>query len=186
MMKKYLRKIGIVLVLFMFSTAAFAGNVVDFWFSYTIVGQPGGADHVYGDLYATMTVPGVYLVTDANGRYLGPAPNGILFDGVFDASQSGNIFAFDNLLYYPASPQYLSSGGIVFDVNNDHNIANGTNLYWENGEYWNLTWTADGGYNQQLVRDLSIMPRTPEPNTLLTLGSGILGLAGLARKRFLS
>jgi hypothetical protein len=72
-------------------------------------------------------------------------------------------------------------GDLYFDTNgyNSVDIHNGYNTFL--GRVYNLGEVNSGyglvtGFNQPVSS-------TPEPSTLLTLGSGILGLAGLARKR---
>lgn len=169
-------------LILMLSTMAFAGNV-DFTFSYDVVGQ----GHVSGILDTTTTGEpiGTYLVTGATGSYLG----GQSITGVFDAAtQSGGIpgMTFNNLLYVPASQTLVDIDGIAFKINGDNNILDGVNLYY-NGGYINGTLNSDGtaAYNPA-VANLQVSSTTPEPSTFLTLGSGLLGLAGLARKRLFS
>jgi hypothetical protein len=92
---------------------------------------------------------------------------------------------FNNLLYVPGAPSLVDIAGIAFKINGDNNILDGVNLYY-NGGYINGTLNSDGtaAYNPA-VENLQVSS-TPEPSTFLTLGSGLLGLAALARKRLFS
>ena len=169
-----------VLVL-MLSTMAFA-EPVDFNFSYDVVGQ----GHVSGILNTTTTGEpiGTYLVTGATGSYLG----GQSITGVFDpATQSGGQpgMAFNNLLYVPAAPSLVDFYGIAFKINDDNNILDGVNLYYNQG-YFNDTLSSDGSVGYSAAVENLQVSATPEPSTLLTCGSGVLGLAALARKRLFS
>ena len=147
---------------------------VDYHFSYTM-----GSGLVSGELDTVDQGNGSYLVTGASGSYLGSA-----ITGVFDPGLSGNTFSFNNLLYFPGFPN-VDLGGIVFQINGDPNIATGINLYWDGVGYRSI----DGGNNGPYVK-LSINPAdsnptapTPEPGTLVLLASGILGGAGILRRR---
>jgi len=168
-------------VVLMLSTMAFAGNV-NFNFSYDVVSQ----GHVSGILNTTTTGEpiGTYLVTGATGSYLG----GQSITGVFDPfTQSGGApgMTFNNLLYVSGTPSLVDIDGIAFKINGDNNILAGANLYY-NGGYINGTLNSDGtAAYTPAVENLQVSS-TPEPNTFLTLGSGLLGLAALARKRLFS
>ncbi len=169
-------------LILMLSTMAFAGNV-DFNFSYDVVGQ----GHVSGILNTTTTGEpiGTYLVTGATGSYLG----GQSITGVFDPfTQSGGVpgMTFNNLLCVSDAPTLVDFGGIAFKINGDNNILDGVNLYY-NGGYINGTLNSDGtaAYNPA-VENFQVSSSTPEPGTLLTLGSGLIGLAAVARKRLFS
>lgn len=75
---------------------------------------------------------------------------------------------------------------IFFDTNgyNSADIANGFNTYLGR-VYDNGALNVNSGYG--LVTGFNEpVSATPEPSTMLTLASGILGLAGLARKRLFS
>jgi hypothetical protein len=147
---------------------------VDYHFSYTV-----GSGQVSGELSTIAQGNGSYLVTGASGSYLGSA-----ITGVFDPGLSGNTFSFNNLLFFPGFPN-VDLGGIVFQIDGDPNIATGINLYWDGAGYRSI----DGGNNGPYVQ-LSITPAdpnptapTPEPGTLALLASGVLGGAGMLRRR---
>ena len=108
-----------VLFFVVLASAAYASATsVNYQFSYAV-----GNGAVSGILNTIDEGNGTYFVTNATGSYLG-AP----ITGVFDPSQSGNVFSFNNLLYFPSLPS-VDVGGIVFELNGNANIASGINLY---------------------------------------------------------
>ena len=77
----------------------------------------------------------------------------------------------------------MNLGGIVFELNGNTDIATAINLYWDGAGYRSI----DGGNNGPYVQ-LSITPAdqelpSPEPGTIALLGSGVLGLGGLLRRK---
>ncbi|HZD30772.1 MAG TPA: PEP-CTERM sorting domain-containing protein [Candidatus Angelobacter sp.] len=147
---------------------------VDFQLNYSL-----GTQDVNAVLSTVDLGNGSYLVTGASGSYAG-----VPITGVFDPSLSGNVFAFNELLYFPAQP-WVDIDGIVFELNGDPNIATGMNLYWDGAGYRSI----DGGNNGPYVDvTLSLLGQpspaaVPEPNTLMMFGSGIIGLAGILRRK---
>ena len=163
-----------IILLFVLLASAICASAtsVDYHFSYSM--QAGS---VFGTLSTIDEGGSVYQVIDAQGSYLG-----VPITGVFDPSQSGNVFLFDEILYYPAPP-YVNLGGIVFELNGNTDIATAINLYWDGAGYRSI----DGGNNGPYVQ-LSITPAdqelpSPEPGTIALLGSGVLGLGGLLRRQ---
>jgi hypothetical protein len=140
-----------------------------------------GATDVSSVLSAVDQGNGSYLVTGATGSFAG-----VPLTGVFDPSLSGNVFAFDELLYFPAQP-YVDVYGIVFELNGDPNIATGMNLYWDGAGYRSIDAGGNGPYVDVTVSMLdqngSPAP-VPEPGTLMTLGSGLVGMTGFLRRKF--
>ena len=163
----------LVLYFVVLASAVYASATsVNYQFSYAV-----GNGAVSGVLNTIDEGNGTYLVTNAAGSYLG-AP----ITGVFDSSESGNVFSFNNLLYFPSLPA-VDVGGIVFELNGNSNIASGINLYWDGAGYRSI----DGGNNGPYVQ-LSITPfdpaaATPEPGTLAMVGSGFVGVAGMLRRK---
>jgi len=145
---------------------------VDYQFNYAI-----GNGDVSGVLYTVDEGNGTYLVTDASGTYLGSP-----ITGVFDPSQSGNVFAFNNLLYFPSLPS-VDIDGIVFELNGDTNIASGINLYWDGAGYRSIDGGNNGPYVQLSITPLDPAAPTPEPGTLGLVASGVLGVTGILRRK---
>jgi hypothetical protein len=165
----------IMLLCLVLAGAAYASATsIDYQFSYSV-----GSGAVSGILNTTDQGNGAFLVTNATGSYLG-----VPITGVFDPSLSGNVFLFNEALYFPGEP-YVDLGGIVFELNGDPNIATGVNLYWDGLGYRSI----DGGNNGPYVQ-LSITPLepglpTPEPGTMALVGSSVLGMVGILRRRLL-
>ena len=151
-------KLGTALVILTFATSAFATNI---YFNYSGSGFTGS-----GVFTATDQGGGTYLVTGVNGQQ-----NTIPFTGVEPLGANGG-YTYDNLLFLNSTPQ-LDLSGILLSWN-----GGDVNLGFNGGHYvqWNPT---------EYVLDFSASA-TPEPSTLITLGTGLLGLAGLARKRLSS
>ena len=165
-----LLKVGFALVLLMLSTAAFADTVS---FSY----GDGSTLFVQGTLAGTLS-GGVFTATSATGTYNG-TPISLVAPGVDGA------FSYNNLVYFPSVSGYsVDMYGLVFSVAGlgDVNLC-GTVGCAGSDSYTNIS--NFGGYANTNVTATFDSP-TPEPSTLLTLGSGILGLVGLARKRLFS
>lgn len=160
-------KVGCALALLMLSTAAFANSVN---FSYT----DGSTLLVQGTLTGTFA-GGVFAATSATGTYNG-SPISLVAPGVDGA------FSYNNLVYYPPVSGYsVDLYGLVFNVAGwgDVNLCASTGCAGFDG-YTNIS--NFGGYANTNVTATFDSP-APEPSTLLMFGSGIVGFAGILRRK---
>jgi len=152
---------------------------------------PGGVDGINKDSTYYVTVPQPYD-SDHSGSYMptgmpaGPGPGGTYnYFGLW----WGSVDTYNTLSFYNGATLVASitgSGAITPSAANGNQTAPSTNLYINfldlpNFDSFKMTSTqfafeADNiaiGYNPS---------RVPEPTTLLLLGLGLIGLAGVRRK----
>ena len=169
------------------STAAFAGTVTFSYGNGTTLGAVGTLNGTYNS--------GVFTATSGTGLFLinqSPIPFQ-LYPMTLVPSGGGitNVanFLFDDKVNYPpdSNGDQLDLYGLLFNVTGLGyvNLCATTQCAGDSNVGYSALTNFAGNF--PLISNAVVFSTpTPEPSTLLTLGSGLIGLAGLARKRLFS
>ena len=145
------------------STCAYADSIIDFSFS-------SGAISTSGQFTASSTGVGTYLITGVSGTTDGVTITGVLPPKSF----AGN----DNVLQEPGP--VLDSFGVSYGLANGDAI----NLYTFRGIDSATLYDPSAGTFVTTAGTIHITASAiPEPGTLAMFGTGVLGFAGMIRRR---
>jgi hypothetical protein len=168
-----------------YNGAAFPGpmiiNDIQFYNTYFNNGPNQGEGQIHGTMFLAITNMSV--------------PDGTMPVGAVAFSSgglNGQNFPFGQLIDIKGTPfSYDPSVGnleIILNVTSDGGPLSGVYTYFDaeqGGPFsrWCVACGGNPGYG--LVTGFDYGPQTPEPGTLVLLGTGVLGLAGTLRRKFL-
>lgn len=177
-----MKRLSLVLCLFVLTAFASTSALAD-TFSFSFTGNLfSGSGHFTADQIGTSDKYNVTSVYDGSvTSALGTSNiSGLLAVNTFQ----GN----DNILIYPGTfgfngPKYFNPGGVSFSLDGGYKINLNDTFLFENAVAGNSQ-----GFNITELTfvdvDRQAASPVPEPNTLALLGTGVLGLAGVIRRKF--
>lgn len=168
----------------------------DTLYTYSYTFTDGSLDAT-GTLTGSLAAPGVYDITSGTIDLTGTSFNGT---GIFVPVQSngnfyvggGTILTFtpspDTDLFPSADPQIDNNGAFTFEITAGPGKGNGLAI-WSNGPDTYGGWGGsysfidNPGSNGSFDAVYDYTTVTPEPGTLLLLGTGLASLAGILRRK---
>jgi hypothetical protein len=184
-----MKRLSLVLCIFVLTAFASTSALADtFNFSF---GDAGDAFYGSGVLTGTSIGSGQFLIDGVTGtttysNFSGSHSStisGIYAPGTFPTGlfQSPN----DNVLYFPASYGFTDT---YFDLNGlSYKLSDGTgvNLFFSNNQFIGKTFFGQSLGTESFQHiTITNASQVPEPNSLALLGTGVLGLAGVIRRKF--
>jgi hypothetical protein len=178
-----MKRIVLVLAATVLLAPAASAGLIYFQFTYT-----GPGVSASGILTTTPVVPGEYLITGVSGQRNGSPITAFLYPTTGAPGSLvyiSNGSSINNLLFVPPVNGPFSNwtgsndspSGFVFQTQDGQ-----FNPYTTNGQTYEYNVTQDGsGYGIPI--QLSAVETNPEPETLALIGSGLLGLSWLRRRR---
>ena len=128
--------------------------------TFTISGNASALPGVFDINSGTFALTGSQAGT--GGVLYGQAGTGSTAKEIYSPS---GYFWYDNLFYQQAGAPIVDIDGLLFEINGVE-----YNIFFQDGQYWLL---GRNGFSE-------ILNLTPEPASLLLLGTGMLCLAGFA------
>lgn len=183
------RKLGIVFAILTCVSSAFADNIIG-----AMVftgGQGAGRISVVAELFGTYEGSGDWLISDMKGFLTTGTifhPHVYAITGMVNVGADPN-YSYDNL-FTNDKPQVGT--GLLFSLSNGAHenlwFNDGSGDQWTNGARGYMMTTGENPFVTTQVKGAGLIwaTPTPEPATWITLSSGLIGLAGMARRRLFS